>query len=90
MSNVLLESPDLLTHIWRAWLAEFHKPVRPTANDMFYRQVPFHRISRRDPTCQRFENWLFHNGAEVRQIDGERYLHFFAEDRATLFLLRWL
>jgi hypothetical protein len=48
------------------------------------------RVSKRSPIGKAFEEWLFAQGAGVRQINGMLYLEFVDEHEATLFTLKYI
>jgi hypothetical protein len=37
-----------------------------------------------------FEDWLFSQGAIVKQVKGKRHLEFMTPEQATWFKLKWL
>jgi hypothetical protein len=37
-----------------------------------------------------FEDWLFSQGAVVKQVNGKRHLEFMKPEQATWFKLKWL
>jgi hypothetical protein len=37
-----------------------------------------------------FEDWLFSQGAVVKQVNGKRHLEFMTPEQATWFKLKWL
>lgn len=76
-----LLAPEVLETVWTRWY-QWH-----TGRDADLRYCNLHRQSYR---ARQFENWLFEQGAEVRQINKKRHLRFYNERTATLFLLRWL
>ena len=79
-----LES-DVLDRVWWRWL----ETAGPTQYEMSYLKVSYNRVPRRINKVQRFEQWLFMQGGEVRQISGKRYVQFTDEQEAMLFALKW-
>lgn len=59
----------------------------PLARRMFRHQLNY--ASRRGKTIQDFEDWLWKQGASIRQKDGRRYLEFTDPQQATIFVLKW-
>jgi hypothetical protein len=47
-------------------------------------------FTRRGNKAQRFEQWLFTHGAEVRKNAGKYQLEFADESQATMFALKWI
>ena len=81
-------STEILDKVWLDWLS---KQPNLTKDDRWQlaKQLGFHFVSRRSKKAQRFEQWLFSQGAEVRKQAGKFYLELADSNDATLFALRW-
>ena len=87
-------SSDVLNRAWYSWLEQERERVgKLTATEQWALQnrVPYgaNYFGRRSNKAQRFEQWLFAQGAEVRQHAGKNYLEFVDKSMATMFALRW-
>ena len=71
----------LLDKIWVEW------HIR-TFTDILY-HTRYNRVSRRGYNAQKFENWLFAQGAIVQRINKRCYLQFTDEEEALVFRLRY-
>lgn len=77
--------PDILNSIWIKWYRTAYKIQRISVIDNDYSHVP-----RAAHHAQIFEKWLWKQGAEIRRKNKKCYLHFFDEQNATFFMLKWL
>jgi hypothetical protein len=79
---------EILDKIWLDWLA---KQPNLTKDDRWQlaKRLGFVFVSRRSNKAQRFEQWLFSQGAEVRKKAGRFYLELADSSDAMLFALRW-
>ena len=89
-----LLSPEILDRVWWKYLANT-MPTRPRYVQVMLQDRIDYKTSyagehRSVKVTQEFEQWLFDQGAEVRQIKGKRYLQFVDASSATLFAMRWL
>ena len=75
-------SPETLDKVWQTWRMEHSAP-----NDVWPRS--YVKVSRNYGPGRQFEEWLFTEGAMVKQINRERHLQFLDENQASYFLLRW-
>lgn len=77
-----LGSPDLITKLWREYLA-VHE-----ANSTKFVPYRYEQVSRRSFQARKFEDMLFvQYGATVRQINGQRFLEFADQNQALMFAL---
>lgn len=89
-----LLSPELLDRVWWRYLADtiptkIHY-VQVMLQDRINFKTSYAGEHRSVKIAQEFEQWLFDQGAEVRQIRGRRYLQFVDSAAATVFSIRWL
>ena len=73
---------DLLDRVWGSWHCDVWK--KSQIYETHYRYV--HRSSAK---AQAFEDWLYYQGAFVVQKNGLRFLRFYDENKALMFMLRW-
>jgi hypothetical protein len=85
-------SEDILNKLWLTWLGDEHLRLgKLTQREQYFlaRHAPYAMNGRKTNKAQRFEQWLFANGAEVRQKAGKFHLEFTDEALATMFALRY-
>lgn len=75
-------SPETLDRIWQDW------NLRNCKRGHIY-EVHYTNVQRRSTRAQKFEDWLYDNGAFVVQRDHKRFIRFYDEDKALLFLLSY-
>lgn len=88
----LLE-PDLMDAVWWRFLDDLRKRTGVLSSSLEWtlsRRVSYAYTPRRDQIARHFENWLYDQGAVVRQIQGVRHLEFTDHASATMFVMRWL
>ena len=89
-----LLSPEVLDQVWWKYLANVMPTkiayVQVMLQDRINFKISYSSEHRSVKITQEFEQWLFDQGAEVRQIKGKRYLQFVDASSATLFAMRWL
>lgn len=89
-----LLSPEVLDRVWWKYLANVMPTkiayVQVMLQDRINFKISYSNEHRSVKITQEFEQWLFDQGAEVRQIKGKRYLQFVDASSATLFAMRWL
>ena len=87
----LIDSP-VLDKVWWQWL-EWERDrlgvLTGPEEWLLTRRVPYNQRPRSSRKAERFEIWLFQQGAEVRKIHGKKYLEFADEHNASLFALKW-
>lgn len=76
-------SSAALDEIWINW-NRHQKPVT-LANYA----CPYSEIDRNSIVAQKFENFLWTQGAHVKQMNHERYLVFFKQENTLIFVLKW-
>jgi hypothetical protein len=78
----------VLDKIWLEWLAE---QPHLTKDDHWQlaKRLGYHFTNRRSNKAQRFEQWLFAQGAEVRKQAGKFYLELADSSDATMLALRY-
>lgn len=76
--------PEFLDKLWCKFMND-----RPEPKSRYYTSDEYIHVSRRSYLSQKFEQWLWEQGAVVRQINGKRYLEFADSKKATIFSLRW-
>lgn len=86
-------SAEVLNKAWLSWLEDESKRASLTDRERYgltrkYTYGDFY-FSRKSNKAQRFEQWLFKHGAEVRQAAGKLHLEFTDETTATMFALKW-
>lgn len=69
----------LLDNVWKKFAV---CRVPPTA-----RCLPYAKIHRQSRLAQQFEDWLFTKGGTITQIGHRRFLSFYNEHDAAMFLL---
>jgi hypothetical protein len=75
--------PDtLLDNVWKQWCAE------NKISGWVYTPT-YDRVSRRGYISDRFEKWLFVQGATVQRINKKCYIQFSDEEDAVAFRLRY-
>jgi hypothetical protein len=74
-------SPETLDRIWQDWNARINNS---TIYETYYTDV-----QRKSTKAQKFEDWLYDNGACVIQKNRKRIIRFYNEDKALLFLLAY-
>ena len=72
----------LLDKVWRNWC------THQLYASMYSHQPNYARVPRRTSLAQRFELWLWHEGASIARKNKKCYLEFHTEDDATAFILR--
>lgn len=72
----------LLDHVWQEWNCQ-----ALNKNHIF--ETHYTHVYRSSNRAQAFEDWLYEQGAFVVQKNGERFLRFYDDDRAIMFMLRW-
>lgn len=90
---MLLETA-ILDKTWWSWLETERERLGNLKIDeewFLAKRLPFGTgaFSRRSRKAERFEQWLFTQGAGVRKVAGKFYLEFTDEGQATLFALKW-
>ena len=75
-------SPEALDRVWERYLKNFTRE-----KSRYFEKYNY--VSRKSATGQRFEDWLFSQGARVVQKDHKRFLRFYSEDDAIMFMLKW-
>ena len=76
--------PEFLDTIWHNWITDkVHEEIRS-----IYLRRTYQYVSRKDVRSQRFETWLFDQGASVKQHNHKRYLEFTDEELAIIFILK--
>lgn len=76
--------PEFLDKVWHYWVTDkVHEEIRS-----IYLRRTYQYVSRKDTRSQRFETWLFDQGASVRQHNHVRYLEFADEELALIFVLK--
>ena len=76
---IRLES-EFLDKVWAKWLED--------KADTQWTRRRYKNISRREKRSQQFETWLYKQGAAVKQHNGNRYIEFYDEDLALMFVLK--
>lgn len=76
-------SPELLNRIWQDW------NVRNSKGGRRVFETEYTYIQRKSTRAQQFEDWLYENGAWVVQRAHKRFIRFYDEDKALLFLLAY-
>ena len=86
----ILDSSSL-DKAWWHFLAAESERVGLTDREQWFlaKRLPYGSESRRTNKSQRFEQWLFAHGAEVRRRAGKFYLEFTDAGQATMFALKW-
>lgn len=74
--------PNILDEVWRNWNCQ----VEPR-NPIY--QTYYTDVVRSTQRAQRFEDWLYDHGAFVIQKNRSRFLRFYKEEDAVMFMLRW-
>lgn len=74
--------PEILDYLWSRFLAYIGKVGE-------YYPKKYSMVSRNYGLCQQFESWLFSQGAIIQQRNKKRYIKFYTEEAATMFLLKW-
>jgi hypothetical protein len=77
--------PEFLDKLWCKYVDDRFEGQRRN----YYHPRDYANVSRRGHLSQQFEQWLWEEGAVVRQINGKRYLEFSNSKNATMFALRW-
>lgn len=98
MKTVIIEtellSPEVLDRVWWKYLTNTMSTrpryVQVMLQDRINFKTSYAGEHRSVKVAQEFEQWLFDQGAEVRQIKGRRYLQFVDAAAATVFAMRWL
>lgn len=87
---ILLETA-ILDKTWWHWMETERDRVGLTDREAWFlaKRYPFGAESRRTNKAERFEQWLFTQGAGVRRVAGKCYLEFTDESQATMFALKW-
>ncbi len=86
MMKKALIAPDILDKVWNDWLEQ----QSLTAHERSWvLGRPFGAGSRRMNKRQRFEDWLFSQGATIKRINKQFYIEFTDPKQASFFLLRW-
>jgi hypothetical protein len=81
---------DILNNVFHEFVQTVYTVRTSEEKEIFLQRYPrYEFLSRRSLAGQAFENWLFAQGAGVRQINGLLHLEFVEESDATLFALRW-
>lgn len=75
-----------LQKIWAKWMSNFEgQPISG-----LQQRLKYDNQHRHYGLAQRFETWLFSQGAVVKQVNGKRHLEFMTPEQATWFILKWL
>lgn len=74
--------PNILDEVWRNWNCQVD--LNPQIFQAYYTDV-----KRSTQRAQRFEDWLYDHGAFVIQKNHRRFLRFYKEEDAVMFMLRW-
>ena len=82
----MLISPEILNKVWSRW-CEAH--CEPDSMHTLWQYAEYGTVSRRGNTAQRFEDWLFTQGAIVQQLNHKRFLYFSDDQQASWFMLRY-
>lgn len=94
MIKTELLAPEVLDRVWWKYLANIMPTkiayVQVMLKDRIDYKISYAGEHRSVKVAQEFEQWLFDQGAEVRQIKGKRYLQFVDASSATLFAMKWL
>lgn len=89
-----LLNPEVLDRVWWKYLIDTMSTrpqyVQVMLQDRIDYKTSYAGEHRSVKVAQEFEQWLFEQGADVKQIKGKRYLQFVDASRATLFAMRWL
>ena len=78
---ITLSDNTFLNRVWVNWNTENN------ADNVYTNQ--YDRVSRRGFTAQKFENWLFQQGAIVQRSNKKCYLQFTDEEEALVFRLKY-
>ena len=73
---------EFLNRVWNTWNIQLNDTEVPY-------QTQYNRVSRRGFTAQKFENWLFPQGAMVQRINKKCYLQFTDAEEALYFRLKY-
>lgn len=80
----MIVDQGLLNKVWHKWLiATYNDPT--TIN---YHTIDYARVARRVPAAQKFELWLWAEGASIKRENKKCYLEFFDDTDAAAFALR--
>jgi len=82
MTDTTTLSSEILDKLWVRFLV--YKGINENYSPKTYKW-----ISRRTHISHEFENWLFDQGATVKQSGRNRYLQFTDESQATMFALKY-
>jgi hypothetical protein len=78
----MITLPDeLLNKVWQSWNIQNNFEV--------VYQSQYNRVARRGYNAQKFENWLFTQGAIVQRINKKCYLQFTDPEEALVFRLKY-
>lgn len=84
---IIIEDPKLVNKVWERWLDENVKFSQPQHQNRIKNYL---NVSKYSNESKRFEGWLFEQNVMVKQINKKKYLQFFDEHDATLFVLKWI
>ena len=85
-------SSDILNQLWWKWLEwEQQRLGNLTESEQYQlnRRIAYNERVRENNKADRFEKWLFQQGAEVRKRQGKKYLEFADEQQAMVFALKY-
>ena len=91
-TNVTILPENILNKLWWTWLGWERERLGKLTKDEEYaisRNLGYGYFNRRGRKAERFELWLFSQGAEVRKNYGKFQLEFFEEANASLFALKY-
>lgn len=90
-TQVTILSEDILNKLWLSWLEQERDRVGLSKREEYFfaRRLPYIANGRKTNKAERFEQWLFTNGAEVRRVSGKIHLEFTDDSMATLFALKY-
>jgi hypothetical protein len=74
-------SAAVLDLIWGNWNCAVDK------NEIY--QTSYQHVTRNSSKGKRFEDWLYEHGAFIVQRNKLRFIRFYNEDAAVMFMLRW-
>lgn len=83
---------NVLNKVWWTWLEGERTRLGKLTKDEEYvlsRRLAYGYFNRRGRKAERFEQWLFINGAEVRKSAGRFHLEFVEEANASMFALKY-
>lgn len=77
---------DALTRIYAKWLTHCYPN---SAADRLKWMYDFNRLNLSYGDGKDFDMFVWGSGGHIRRENGKRFIHFFDDSDATMFLLRW-